>query len=169
MKPLIAIWDPHVFEWRDYWIRHTARAVLLREDGKVPLLYVWKFEYHKLPWWGIDEDEDVEKALRRECFEELGAEIEIGKYIGEVVEYRAGIEDYNVWIFIKQVSHCYVGKILSFQKAQMTPEEISDEFEIHWFTLNEAIRILETEVPKGEEGIFIKKRELAFLREVSWI
>lgn len=92
IHPLKIIWNPESFDGKEYTTRHTARAVLFREDGKIAILHVGKYNYHKLPGGGVEEWEDMETALRRECLEEVWAEIEIKGYIGEVVEYRA-----NLW------------------------------------------------------------------------
>ncbi len=92
MSPLAIIWDPKTFEGKKYSTRHTARAVLVDNDNKIPLLYVGKYDYHKLPGGWVEKDENIEEALRRECLEEVWCEIEIWKYLWEVVEYRA-----NIW------------------------------------------------------------------------
>ncbi|MDP3956592.1 MAG: NUDIX domain-containing protein, partial [bacterium] len=75
-------------EAQKYERRDASRAVVFDADGKVAVLNVSKKGYYKLPGGGIEEGENKEEALRRECIEELGCKIEMGKYLGETVEYR---------------------------------------------------------------------------------
>ena len=60
-------------------IREASRAILFDENDLIPLLFVAKHNYHKLPGGGVDEGEDKDKAqaLVRECLEEVGSEIEL--------------------------------------------------------------------------------------------
>ena len=39
-------------------IREASRAILFDENDLIPLLFVSKYNYHKLPGGGIDEGED---------------------------------------------------------------------------------------------------------------
>jgi len=50
-------------------LREAARAVLFDDDDNIPLLFVAKHHYHKLPGGGIDDGENKEDALIRECRE----------------------------------------------------------------------------------------------------
>ncbi len=58
-------------------IREASRAICFDENNLVPLLFVSKYNYHKLPGGGIDKTENKEQALKRECREEIGSEIEV--------------------------------------------------------------------------------------------
>ena len=87
-------------------IRKASRAILLDENELVPLLFVSKYNYHKLPGGGIDEGEDKIQALIRECLEEVGSKIEVNGEIGKIIEFRSKWD-------LKQTSYCYYGKIIS--------------------------------------------------------
>ena len=165
MPPLTIIWDPKIFEWKEYATRHTARAVLFREDGKIAILHVGKYNYHKLPGGWVEADEDIETALRRECLEEVGAEIEIGKYIGEVVEYRVNLW-WEEWDYILQISQCYVCKISKQWEHSFTESEKENNFSHRWLSFEEAIETLENDSPENEEWKFILQRELTFLENI---
>lgn len=142
----------------NFKVREASRAILFDENDKIALLYVGKFNYHKLPGGGIDEGEDKSQALVRECLEEVGAEIEIKGEVGKIVEYRT---KYN----LKQISYCYYGKIISKGKSNFTQKEIDEKFSIKWISLNEAISKIENDKPSNYEGEFIQKRDLEFLKK----
>ena len=164
MQILATIWNPESFKWKEYTTRHTARAVLFREDGKIAILHVGKHDYHKLPGGGVEEWEDVEVALRRECLEEVWAEIAIGKYIGEVVEYRA-----NLWWFedyMLQISQCYICTITKQWEHSFTDSEKENDFSHRWFSLDEAIKALEYDTPENEVWKYILQRDLIFLKNI---
>lgn len=73
-----------------YPVRNSAKAIIV-EDGK--LLCIRKLDalgaYCILPGGGQEKEETFPEALRRECLEELGAEVRVGKlrhireYIGK--------------------------------------------------------------------------------------
>src|SRR3989344_281313 len=80
--------------------RNAARAIVYDQDGNVGILNVSKQKYHKLPGGGIEQGENIESALKRECREELGCDIKVNREVGQIVEYRK--------IFrLKQTSFCY--------------------------------------------------------------
>lgn len=143
-------------------LREASRAVLFDENGLVPLLFVSKHNYHKLPGGGIDAGEDKMKALIREVKEEVGAEIEVITEVGEIIEYRS---EFN----LKQTSYCYIGEITSKGQPAFTDEELNDGFKIIWLSLNDAIAALEHDEPDDYEGHFIQRRDWVFLKTVRQI
>lgn len=66
MKLLKTIGDQHMHYAST---REAVRAVLLDERQMIPLLYVARHRYHKLPGGGIDDGESREVALERELLE----------------------------------------------------------------------------------------------------
>jgi uncharacterized repeat protein (TIGR03833 family) len=140
--------------------REGSRAVLFDEDGLVPLLFVSKYNFHKLPGGGIESGESQEQALKRECQEEIGCEIEVGEEIGKIMEYRS---QYN----LQQTNYCYLGTIVSKGEPSLEEDEIEEGYRTVWMSLPEAIQAIETDEPECYEGIFIQKRESVFLKEAS--
>ena len=103
-------------------LRQAARAVVFDRDGRVALLNVSKKNYHKLPGGGIEAGESVLDALKRECREEIGCEIEVMGEIGEIVEY---LKMFN----INQTSFCYMAKLVGEKgEPAFMPDEIEDGF-----------------------------------------
>jgi 8-oxo-dGTP diphosphatase len=153
----------------DIKIREASRIVAFDKNGLVPLLFVSKQNYHKLPGGGIDEGEDKLEALDREVLEETGCTIEVTGEVGEIVEYRSAISFNWKWN-LKQTSYCYWGKIISKDNAPNFEEgELSDGFQLIWVSLAEAITIIENDRPKNFEGTFIQKRDLTFLKKAREI
>jgi len=144
-------------------IREASRAVLFDQNGLVPILYVSKGRYHKLPGGGIEKGESKEKALLREILEEVGAKIEILGEVGKIIEYRSK-KNFNWGSNQKQISYCYLGKIISKSEPQFTELELIEEFELIWLTLDKAIEAFEKDKSETVEGKFIVDRDLAFLK-----
>lgn len=143
--------------------REAARAVAFDDDGRIPLLYVGKHSYHKLPGGGIEAGEDVMQALAREMKEETGCGIEVTGEIGTIVEYR------TEW-HIKQTSYCYLAKITSKGETAFDDGEVKDDFKLVWMTLDEAIEALENDRPASYyTGGFIRERDLVFLKQAKRI
>lgn len=141
--------------------REAARAVAFDNEGRIPILYVGKHGYHKLPGGGIEPGEDVMQALTREMKEETGCGIEVTGEIGTIVEYRT---DWH----IKQISHCYLAKITAKGETAFDAGERSDDFKLVWMTVNEAIEALEKDKPDDYyHDLFFRERDLIFLKEAK--
>lgn len=161
MKQLLLLNPEHVSEQEaaKYKRRDAARAVVADPDGKYALLYVGAEKYYKLPGGGIKNTENVEEALRRECKEEIGTDIEITGEVGTIVEYRK--------IFaLRQTSYCYHARMKGTKReSSFTDDERAHGFEVRWFPFDEALHALETCTPMGPEGKwYIVPRDIAFLK-----
>ncbi|GKV54959.1 hypothetical protein NCCP2222_09060 [Sporosarcina sp. NCCP-2222] len=85
----------HEGEFRDCWlIEYTAKArdraaVVIELEGQVALIKRKKNgqEYYVFPGGGIEPGESPEQAAKREAFEELGVEVEIGERLS-LIEYN---------------------------------------------------------------------------------
>ena len=141
-------------------IREASRAVLFDENGLIPLLFVSKYNYHKLPGGGINDGEDKVKSLVREILEEVGSKIKVDGEIGKVIEFRSKRN-------LKQISYCYIGKIISKGTPDFTEKELSQGFKLVWLPLEEAIFKVENDKPTNYEGSFIQKRDIVFLKKVE--
>ncbi|MFA6194326.1 MAG: NUDIX domain-containing protein [Patescibacteria group bacterium] len=142
-------------------VRRAARAVVFDNDKNIGILYVGKYNYHKLPGGGLEGDESIEEALKRECLEEIGCNIEIFEELGEIIEYR------DEWL-LKQHSYCYLANMVGDKgRPDFTQKEIETGFEIKWVSLEEAIKLLENDKPEDYEGGFIQIRDGRFLKEAE--
>lgn len=141
--------------------REAARAVILDTDENIALLAVTKSGYHKLPGGGIEEGEDTQLALARECMEEVGCKITVTGELGSVREVRAK------YSFV-QDSYAYLAKVDGEKGApDFTESELERGFEIRWMQLNEALDLLSSEQTDDYDGQFIVVRDLAILKEAA--
>lgn len=119
--------------------RRSARAVLFDHEKKVALLHVGRDGYYKLPGGGIDEGETTIEALKRECLEEAGCQIEVGAEIGLVIEYRRSSH-------IRQESYVYFATVVGEKgEPEYTDKEREMQCAIVWMTLDKAITQMETQ------------------------
>jgi 8-oxo-dGTP pyrophosphatase MutT (NUDIX family) len=160
MKLLREIKDKDFDKVSGWKLRGASRAVLFDSKGLVPLLFVSKHNYYKLPGGGIDKGEDKSEALGREVKEEVGSEIEVTGEVGRIIEYRSEFH-------LKQTSYCYVGKILSKGHPNFEEGELNEGFKLVWIPLDTAISLVKDSKPDNYEGTFIQKRDLAFLTFVK--
>ncbi len=64
-----------------YSIRTATKAIII-EDGKILLnKYSGRNIYYTLPGGGQDHNEDLKSNLKRECLEEIGAEVQVGEVL----------------------------------------------------------------------------------------
>jgi len=157
MELLAEIQDKAIEDASYLKIRHASRAVLFDEKGLIPLLFVSKHRYHKLPGGGVKEGEDKKEALTREVFEEVGCEFIVTGEVGRIIEYRS---KFNLY----QTSYCYVGNVISKGTPSFTESELSDGFQLVWLSLDNAIAQVESERPTDYEGSFVQKRDIVFLK-----
>ena len=139
--------------------REAARAVVSDSAGKIALLRVGLYDYHKLPGGGIDEGEDIPIALERELLEEIGCKAEVTGEVGEIIEYRNQFE-------LEQTSYCFTATQTGEKgEPDFTEKELREQFSIVWTdNIDGAIALLEQDKPTNYEGKFIQKRDLALLK-----
>jgi len=160
MKLLKEIRDKKIQKKEIFKIRKASRAVLFDKNDLIPMLFVSKYNYYKLPGGGIEDNEDKTKALVREVFEETGSKIKVTGEVGRIIEFRS---KYN----LKQISYCYIGRIISKGRPNFTEKELSEGFKIVWLSLKDAISEVKNNKPKNYEGFFIQKRDIVFLKKVK--
>ena len=163
MKTLAIINFENVSEDKldDFGIRNAARAVIFDKDGKIALMHSVIHEFYKLPGGGLEEDEDKETSLRRECLEEAG--VKVGKLIelGFVKEIKADNK-------MVQNSYCYITKMIGDKKSpNFTESEIAYGFEVMWVNLDEAYNLVVNEGYKNSLGRYVREREINILTEAK--
>lgn len=149
-------------EVKKYHVREAGRAVVVDQDGMVALLHVAKEGYYKLPGGGIEEAEDKIIALKRECQEEIGCNVEVIGEIGIIIEYR---KIFN----LKQTSYCYLAKVKGEKgKSDFTDDEKESGFEQVWLPYEKALKFLaDSKATNIRGGAYIVPRDTAFLEEAK--
>jgi len=164
MKELILINPENISEdeVQGYETREAVRAIVVDEDNKVALLYVAKEDYYKLPGGGIEESEDKDSALQRECLEEIGCQVRVTEKLGEITEYRRIFQ-------IKQISYCYLAKVDGAKgQTAYTDEEQERGFKQVWLPYDEALdKIKQNHATSVEGRDYIVPRDTRFLQEVG--
>jgi len=149
-------------EVKSYSVREAGRAIVIDEGGKIALLHVTKKNYYKLAGGGIEEGEDKIIALKRECQEEVGCDVDVLNEIGFIVEYR---KMFN----LKQTSYCYLAKVKGEKGTpELTESEQKNGFENVWLSYDEALKALtENKATNNEGRDYIVPRDRAFLEEAK--
>jgi 8-oxo-dGTP pyrophosphatase MutT (NUDIX family) len=144
--------------------KHASRAIILNQDGKMALVRMYiqdKINCYITPGGGIEPGETPEMAVKRESLEELGLECEILHEIGMIIDYFYDIRR-------KTVSYYYVLRALSEQATNWTDQEQELIQAIEWFTIDEAVHLLET-FPADPRGATFHRRDLLAIREAKHI
>ena len=146
-----------------YTERGSVRAIVYDTENDIALFHARKKSYHKLPGGGIQENENIESALRRELIEEIGCAVENIQELGMIEEYRNGMG-------LHQLSYCFIANIAGEKgKPRLEQDEIEEGFEPEWMPLDIAIKTIEREAEDTThyEAKFMCLRDLTFLKEAA--
>jgi len=145
-----------------YAVSYGVRAIVNDQDGNIGMVYISKRKHHKLVGGEIEKGETVQGALKRECLEELGCNIEVLGEVGQIIEYRKMSS-------LKKISYCYLAKVIGLKSnVSFTQEELDSGIQSLWLPIDEAIKVLAIDKPTDLEGSYIIAREKAFLEAVKF-
>ena len=137
--------------------RLTARAILINPEGKVAVMYSGKYGLYTLPGGGVEPEETLIDALRREMMEETGCRCHRIRPLGYVSENR-GYCDYT------QVSCYYVVTTRDRLLApHLTAVEEANKTTVQWYTLEEADRLIREPQHHNRQRKFLQARDVAAL------
>lgn len=146
-------------EAENFKSRESARAIVLDSDNHVAMLHATKTFYYKLPGGGIELGETNEIALRRECKEEIGCDVEIVKELGSTLEYRKKYK-------LKQISYCYIAKVKGEKGTpKLEEDEEAEGFKTVWLPIEEALQKVIESKPTIYEGQYMNTRDIALLKQ----
>ncbi len=167
MKPLLVIRDKDIFpnelikEDTVFKFRCAVKAVIKDSDGKIALVGT---KYRLLPGGGVEEGETTREAIKRECIEEVGCNIEIDKEIGFTEEYRAQIGR-------RQETHFFLAHLVGEKGKPQTTQDDEQGIEVDWYRLEDSITLLEKEVleisPMSYHSSFNVRVHLVVLKELK--
>lgn len=118
--------------------RHAARGIVLRED-RILLLFTERYNDFSLPGGGVDENEDIQVALKRELEEETGArEVQVLEHYGFIEEYRPHWKpQYDL---MHMTSHFYVCDVAAdLADVRMEHYEVANGMKPVWISVAEAM------------------------------
>ena len=161
-KDFSLILEQDNLEDKKYNIRHAVRAIVFDSDKKIALQYFQCFDKFMIPGGGVEEWEGLESAIRREIREEAGVSISDLSVLWKTIEYFLVPKD------IKNISYCFTANVFGEKwKLQLEKNEIEGGASIHWFSLDEAIKIISWHSNLDINGRAIQRRDLALFEEVK--
>ncbi|WP_291573027.1 NUDIX domain-containing protein [Clostridium sp. UBA4548] len=142
----------------DFRERNRAAGIVLNGKKEIILMNLTNMYFHMLPGGGMDGNENMEEALYRELKEETGANVQIISELGIVVE---NLEQRKM----KQITYFYLTKVVGeIQEPNFMPDELEQGYQVEWYSIDDAIKILEEE---NEYEEYIKQRELDAIKEAK--
>ena len=167
MKPLLIISDKDIFpnelakEDVVYKLRSAVKAIVKDSHGKIALIGT---KYRLLPGGGVEEGEKIVEAIKRECREEIGCNIEIDQEIGFTEEYRGKIGRH-------QQTHFFLAYVIGEKGKPETTQDDELGIEVDWCELDDAIILLEKEIieipPASYHSCFNVRTHLVVLKELK--
>lgn len=116
-------------------IRYGARGIVIKDDKIALFNKVNKNEY-KLPGGGIEKNEDIENAFKREVLEETGCEVEIIRELG-IIEEQKSLDNF------KQISYVFVSRVIKDTNILSLTEKEKDEgAKLLWVDINKALNLI---------------------------
>lgn len=128
-------------------MKHRVRAII-EKDGKLLLIKRVKDAgtHWVFPGGGVDDGESHKQALIRECKEELGVDVSIGKLVFENVLDLAGFEQQKEFFYICEIIG---GRIGTGEGPEFQPDSIYEgTHELIWVSISELenLKIRPTEI-----------------------
>ncbi len=155
------------FEYADH-DRRIARAIVYDDDGYFYFVRAERDDDFgratliETSGGGVEADEDLNTAIKRELKEELGAEVEVIEKIGVVSDHYNLIHRHNL-------NNYFLCKVVSFGDKHLTQDEIED---FHLSTLKLTYEEAIAEYEKRREtkiGRLIANRELPVLKRARML
>ncbi len=148
--------------------RATGKAIVFDDENNIALVGTKVNNFYLLPGGGIDKDESIEHGIARECFEEIGCNVELMKAIGVIDDYRNRDKKHCI-------NYCYTAKLVGVKgKLTLTEDEVKNGLHAAWVPLDEAMVILKKEVDQLKRGEvkfyntgFNILRDYIFLKELK--
>ena len=146
--------------------RQIVRAIVFDADGMLYFVRVKRSDQFgcatliETSGGGVEPNEDLERAIRRELKEELGAEVDVLARIGVVSDYYNLIRRHNI-------NNYYLCRLRAFGQKHLTQDEI-ECFHLSTLKLTYADAVREYELRRDSKlGRLIAQRELPILR-AAW-
>ena len=151
------IWLP--FEEFESKMNVAGKAIVIDNNDHIAIIHSKKYWWYKLPWWHIDDWENEQEAVIRECKEEIWCDIAIKKKIGIIIEERFR-EKY------KKISHYFIC-FIQWEKGEpnFMKSEIDEELEILRIPTYNLVEKFNQKDGKNQERIFVQLRDQYVIQE----
>lgn len=152
----------------EYSDRITGKAIVLDRENNIALVGNKLNEFLLLPGGGIDDGENIQTGIERECLEEIGYVVNILDEIGCIDDYRPRDKKHCI-------SYCCTARIIGNKgDTKHTENETRIGMYTKWATLEEALDIFKRQKLELESGRvafyntgFNIVRDLLFLEEAK--
>ena len=155
------------FDYTDH-DRHIVRAIVFDDEGYFYFVRADRDDIFakavviETSGGGVEANENLEEAIKRELYEELGAEVEVITKIGVVSDYYNLIHRHNI-------NNYYLCRALSFGERHLTEDEI-EKYHLSTLKLSFEEAVKEYERCKNSKlGRLIGNRELPILTRAKEI
>ena len=155
------------FDYTDH-DRHIVRAIVFDDEGYFYFVRADRDDIFakavviETSGGGVEANENLEEAIKRELYEELGAEVEVITKIGVVSDYYNLIHRHNI-------NNYFLCRALSFGERHLTEDEI-EKYHLSTLKLSFEEAVKEYERCKNSKlGRLIGNRELPILTRAKEI
>lgn len=122
----------------DFSVRPTVRGVIFDENKAICIRTMKGSGFFFLPGGGIEDNENPVEALKRECLEEAGCNIDDIQKIGTVIEYRDEAKE-------KRTNECFTANLVGEKREPTLAIGDEEGFDVFWVSIDEAIKRLENQ------------------------
>lgn len=139
--------------------RMTARAILKNINNEYAVIHSKEFDLYSFPGGGIEDDENIINALKREITEETGCECSLIKDLGIIKENRA-------YCNYTQISYYFIVTTNdTMLNPAFTKAEKKHKTTVDWHTLDEVKKLITESIYDTEQKKFLQARDAAALNE----
>jgi 8-oxo-dGTP pyrophosphatase MutT (NUDIX family) len=137
---------PSQLQCEAFSTRQTVKAIVLNRAHMIAMVGVRENAFLLFPGGGVEGDETIVEAVKRECLEEIGCRLEIGGYVGSVVDYRARKCE-------KCITQCFWGWAFGHSvMPKLTAEEKQIGMYVTWKSVDDVLRIFDRQLTLLRQG-----------------
>lgn len=137
--------------------RLTARAILKNKNNLYAVMYSKDFNFYSFPGGGIEENENIIVALKREIMEETGCTCDFIEKLGCVKENRAHCNYTQISYYFFVITND------TLLNPGFTKDEVEHKTTVSWHTLEETIELITEPVYDTAQQRFLQARDVAAL------